>query len=95
MAWCYQEYLEERVDELFESKEHADFVQDMMIHYFVDYNLSALTTEELREAAFSDCVGKVKVDLADKYNEMFENEWDELQAEYRADMIVDLAKDMD
>ena len=89
----YDEYLEERVDEIFFSKDHQDFVQDMMINHWVDYTMSALDTVEKREAAYEDVAERTKRDIADHYGDMIEAEYDELQAEYRADMAIDRMKE--
>lgn len=95
MAWNFDEYLDERVDELFADKAQQDFVQDQMIHHWVDYRMAALDTTEKLQDAMDECVRKTKIDLCDHFIDMIEREWDELQAEYRADMMVDRQKDFD
>lgn len=92
----YHDYCQERVDEIFSDPKHLSFVEDIMIDELVGYNLVAMANStEIRDGVFDTVVERVKKAIAEHFEDMIVDEYNDLEREYAQDMAVDRMKDPD
>lgn len=92
----YHDYCQDRVDEIFNDPKYLDFVEDIMIDQLVGYNLVTMANDtEIRDGVFDTIVERVKSAIAEHFEDMIVDEYNDLEREYAADMAVDRMKDPD
>lgn len=90
----YDTYFEESVDEIFNSRNNIEFVEDTLIDQLVGYNLVEIANnKELRDEVFETIVERTKEIIGEHFKEDIDAEYEESEREYRADLAYDMSKE--
>jgi thioredoxin reductase len=90
----YDTYFEESVDEIFNSRDNVEFVEDTLIDQLVGYNLVEIANnKELRDEVFETIVERTKQIIGEHFKDDIDAEYEESEREYRADLAYDMYKE--
>jgi hypothetical protein len=90
----YDTYFEESVDEIFNSRDNIEFVEDTLIDQLVGYNLVEIANnKELRDEVFETIVERTKEIIGEHFKDTIDAEYDEGKREYLADLYYDMSKE--
>ena len=90
----YDTYFEESVDEIFNSRNNIEFVEDTLIDQLVGYNLVEIANnKELRDEVFETIVERTKEIIGEHFKDYIDAEYEESEREYRADLAYDMYKE--